>query len=161
MKLIAPIYNSPVPTEGTFTNVVIEETSFQLQRKETYFKIDFSMYLQDKPNVVLDTVSLAFQGMNADTVNSNRTATFRFNTDAVDAEPRGLIAYIMVNAGAYPTNYTMVDWGFPSYEDALTYLTGGTFASPEINPASDFVKAWLLNQIQMKGQLIGVQFNFV
>lgn len=161
MKLIAPIFISPILTEGTFSNVAIEETSFQIQRKQSYLRIDFSMYLEDNPEVVLKTAYLAFQGTNADENNTNRKATFKFNDDAVDQEPRGFIDYIMENAGAYPVNYTMIDWGFPSYEDALTYLIGGTFDNPEIQPANDFVKAWILNTVIIKGELIGKQFQFI
>lgn len=160
MKLIAPIYNSPILTEGTFTNVAIEETSFEIKRKETYLRIDFQMYLQDKPTIVLESSYLAFHGMNADETNSNRKATFKFNTDIEAQEPRGLIQYIEDNK-AYPTDYTMIDWGVPSYEDALNYLTGGTFESPEINPANQFVKDWILNSVIMKGEHLSNQFQFV
>ena len=55
----------------------------------------------------------------------------------------------------------MVDWGFPSYEDALLYLNGGSFQSPEIQPVNEFVKAWILNNVVMKGEFIGKQFQFV
>lgn len=160
MKLQAQTYTSPNPKEGTFSNVIIEETSFQIQRKENYFRVDFAMYLQDKPEVVLETAYLAFQGMEADEINSNRKATFKFNDDTEEQEPRGLIQWMGENQ-AYPTNFTMVDWGFPTYEAALNYLTGGTLQSPEINPADEFVKNWILNSVQMKGELIGVQFQFV
>lgn len=160
MKLIAPILISPLLTEGTFTNVAIEETSFQIERKQSYLRIDFSMYLEDKPEVVLETAFLAFHGMDADEVNSNRKATFKFNDDGEEEEPRGLIQFIEENQ-AYPINYTMLDWGFPTYEAALNYLTGGTFDSPEINPANQFVKDWILNSVVMKGELIGTQFKFV
>jgi hypothetical protein len=160
MKLKAKIYNSPNPKEGTFSNVVIEETSFQIQRKESYFKIDFSMYLEDKPEIVLETAYIAFQGMNADQMNSNRKATFKFNNDSEEQEPRGFIEYLE-DKGKYPENFKMVDWGYPSYQDALNYLTGGTFSSPEINPANDFVKAWILNTVQMKNELVVTQFQFV
>lgn len=160
MKLIAPILISPILTEGTFTNVAIEETSFQIERKQSYLRIDFSMYLEDKPEVVLETAFLAFHGMDAEKVNSNRKATFKFNDDSDEQEPRGLMQYIGENQ-AYPTDFTMVDWGFPTYEAALNYLTGGTFESPEINPANQFVKDWILNSIVMKGELIGKQFKFI
>ena len=60
-----------------------------------------------------------------------------------------------------PENYFMVDWGFPSYEDALLYLNGGSFQSPEIQPVNEFVKAWILNNVVMKGEFIGKQFQFV
>lgn len=160
MKLIAQTYNSPNPKEGTFSNVVIEEISFQIQRKESYFKIDFSMYLQEQPNIVLETAYLAFQGMDADEINSNRKATFKFNDDTAEQEPRGFIQWITENQ-SYPTNYTMIDWGYPTYEQVLNFLTGGTFASPEINPANEFVKNWILNTVIMKNELIGAQFQFV
>lgn len=160
MKLIAAVYTSPNPKEGIFHNVVIEETSFQLQRKENYFKIDFAMYLQDKPEVVLETAYLAFQGMDTDEINSNRKATFKFNDDSEEQEPRGLIQWVTKNQ-KYPTNFRMIDWGFPTCEQALNYLTGGTFDNLEIMPRDQFVKNWILNTIQMKGELIGNQFQFV
>lgn len=160
MKLIAPNYISPNSKEGSFTNLAIEETSFQLQRQQKYFRIDFAMYLQDKPEVVLETTYLAFQGMDTDEHNSNRKATFKFNDDIEEQEPRGLIQFLHEN-GKYPTNYAMVDWGYPTYEQTLNFLTGGSFASPEINPANDFVKNWILNTVIMKNEAIGVQFKFV
>jgi hypothetical protein len=160
MKLQAQTYVSPNPKEGTFNNVIIEDTAFKIIRNQSYFKINFEMYLQDKPEVVLETAFLAFQGMDADEINSNRKATFKFNDDTEEQEPIGLIQWVTENQ-AYPTNFTMVDWGYPTYQQALNYLTGGTFASPEIHPVDEFVKNWILNSVQMKGELIGVQFQFV
>jgi hypothetical protein len=160
MKLQAQTYVSPNPKEGTFNNVIIEDTAFKIIRNQSYFKINFEMYLEDKPEVVLETAFLAFQGMDADEINSNRKATFKFNDDTEGQEPRGLIEWVTENQ-AYPTNFTMVDWGYPTYQQALNYLTGGTFASPEIHPVDEFVKNWILNSVQMKGELIGVQFQFV
>jgi len=160
MKLKAAIYNSPNPKEGTFHDVIIEETAFEIQRHQSYFRIDFAMYLQDKPEVVLETAYLAFQGMDADEVNSNRKATFKFNTDPEEQEPRGFIQWVTENQ-AYPTNHTMIDWGFPTYEQAMSYLTGGSFSSPEIQPLNQFVKDWILNTVLMKNELIGAQFQFV
>jgi hypothetical protein len=55
----------------------------------------------------------------------------------------------------------MVDWGFPSFEDALTYLSGGSFQSPELLPINDFVKNWIKSSVVMKGEYIGTQFEFV
>jgi hypothetical protein len=161
MRLTATTYVSPNPQEGTFTNVVIEDTSYQIKRQKKSFRVDFSMFLESNPEIILDTAYLEFTGMNTDTVNSNRKTTFRFNNDPVDQEPTGLIEYLTLNAGVFPTNYTMVDWGFPSFEDALTYLTGGSLSNPELNPVSNFVKEWLLYTVGMKWQKIGEQFTFV
>lgn len=162
MKLTAPIFYSPILTEGKFENVFIEETAITLKRKDSYLKIDFDMYIEkDNQIITLDKSSIAFQGMNLDGNSTNRKATFKFLDDTEQQDPRGLIDYIMANQGNYPQDYEMVDWGYPSYEDALAYLSGGSFQSPEIQPVNDFVKAWILNTVTMKGEFIGKQFQFV
>jgi hypothetical protein len=159
MKLQSQIYNSPILTEGTFQNIFIEEISIQHKRKDNYLRIDFEMYIiKDTQKVVLDSSYIAFQGMNDDDASTNRKSTFKFNGTE---EVHGLIDYVISNGGNYPTNYEMVDWGYPSYEDSLTYLSGGSFQSPELQPVNDFVKAWILNTVIMKGEYIGVQFEFV
>ena len=99
--------------------------------------------------------------MNSDSNSTNRKATFKFLDDPEQQEPRGLIDYIMANQGNYPQDYEMVDWGYPSYEDALTFLSGGSFQSPELHPINDFVKSWILNTVTMKGEFIGKQFQFI
>jgi len=162
MKLHAQTYMSPILTEGTFEDVFVEETSIQLKRKDTYLRIDFDMYyIKNNQAVVLASDYLAFQGMDNDEVNSNERATFRFNDDPEETEPRGLISYLMGNNGVYPTNYTMVNWGYPTYQQALTFLTGGSFQNPEIQPLNQFVEEWIKNKIVMKGEKIGVQLSFV
>ena len=162
MKLTAAIYNSPILTEGKFENVFIEEMTITLKRKDSYLRIDFDMYIEkDNQLIFLDKSSIAFQGMNSDSNSTNRKATFKFLDDPEQQEPRGLIDYIMANQGNYPENFKMVDWGFPSYEDALLYLNGGSFQSPEITPVNEFVKDWILNTVVMKGEYIGKQFQFV
>lgn len=162
MKLTAPTYNSPILTEGKFENVIIEETAITLKRKDSYLKIDFDMYvIKDNQVIVLDRSSIAFQGMNDDNNSTNRKSTFKFLNDSEAQDPRGLMDYIMANQGNYPKDYEMVDWGYPSYEDALTFLSGGSFQSPELHPINDFVKAWILNTVIMKGEFIGKQFQFV
>lgn len=162
MKLTAQIYNSPIITEGKFENVSIEETAITLKRQDSYLRIDFDMYIEKEGQIiVLDKSSIAFQGMNNDENSTNRKSTFKFLNDPEEQEPRGLIAYLAENSGNYPENFRMIDWGFPSYEDALLYLNGGSFQNPEIQPVNEFVKAWILNTVVMKGEFIGVQFQFV
>lgn len=162
MKLQAINYTSPIETEGQFTNVFIEETSVQLKRQENYLKIDFEMYyMRNEKKVILAQNFIAFQGMDNDPVNTNRKATFKFNSDTEEQEPRGLIDYLMANAGEYPTNFKMIDWGYPTYEQALNFLTGGNFDNPEVQPINDFVRSWILNTVIMKNEAIGAQFQFV
>lgn len=160
MKLTAKIYNSPILTEGKFENVFIEETSITLRRKDSYLRIEFEMYIErEARTLVLQKSNIAFQGKKNDEQSTNRKATFNFNDDPKEVEPRGFIDYIN-NNGNYPENYYMVDWGHPSYEDVLQYLNGGSFQSPELHPTSDFVKSWILNTVTMNGERIGKQFIF-
>ena len=162
MKLTAQIYNSPILTEGKFENVSIEETAITLKRKDSYLRIDFDMYVEKEGEIILlDKSNIAFQGMNSDENSTNRKSTFKFLSDSEEQEPRGLIDYIMEHQGNYPENFKMVDWGYPSYEDALTYLSEGSFQSPELHPINEFVRAWILNTVIMKGEFIGKQFQFV
>ena len=160
MKLIASNYTSPILTEGTFENVAIEDTSFELKRNDSYLRIEFKTYLQDTPEVILVTSSLAFQGMDAHPNNTTRKATFKFIDDTEEQEPRGLIKWLIDNKGVYPTNYKMIDWGYPSYEQALIFLTGGTLDNPEINPINKFVEDWIKNTLVMKSEFVGKQFEF-
>jgi hypothetical protein len=79
MKLQAQTYISPILTEGTFENVFIEETKFEVKRKDKYFAITFEMYcFKNEQRVLLDTSVLAFLGMNNDEVNSNRKTIIQY-----------------------------------------------------------------------------------
>lgn len=158
MKLNTTLYVSPIITEGKFDDVFIEDTSFELDRINSILRINFEMfYFRNEQRIVLSFASLAFQGMNSDEISTNRKTLFKFE----NSEPQGLIQYFIDNNGEYPENAEIVDWGFPSFEDALIYLDGGSFQNPELFPKNDFVRNWILNSVVMKGEVIGQQFQFV
>jgi hypothetical protein len=158
MKLKSETYISPILTEGTFKDVIIEDVSIQHKRIEDYIQITFEMYyIVNEQKIVLETNSLSFHGMNSNPNSTNVTATFKFN----DSERiHGLIEYV-TSKGKFPTKHTMINWGFPSYEDVLNYLTGGSFENPELQPVNEFAKQWIINNITMKGEIINKQFTFV
>ncbi|KIQ22643.1 hypothetical protein RT99_05915 [Flavobacterium sp. MEB061] len=159
MKLNTTLYVSPIVTEGKFDDVYIEDTSFELNRKDSILRINFEMfYFRDGKRTVISTASLGFQGMNDDVNSTNEKTLFKFN-DSEDTH--GLIQYFLDNNGMYPENSEIVNWGFPSFEDALTYLNGGSFQNPELHPVNDFVKDWIRNSVIMKSEAIGNQFEFV
>ncbi|EJG02289.1 hypothetical protein [Flavobacterium sp. F52] len=159
MKLNTTLYVSPIITEGKFDDVYIEDTSYQLDRNNSILRINFEMYyFRNDQRIVISSASLAFQGMNDDEISTNVKTLFKY-TDS--NETHGLIQYFIDNEGAYPENSEIVEWGFPSFEDALTYLDGGSFQSPELFPKNDFVRDWILNSVVMKGEAIGQQFQFV
>lgn len=71
-----------------------------------------------------------------------------------------LLQYLYNHGGQMPESYEVVEWGFPTYTDALQYFDGGTLDNPELLITNPFAKEWLKNTIQMKGEPI-TQFNFI
>lgn len=170
MKLFAKTYVSPVPNQGTFLNVFIEETQITHKRQENYFAVAFEMYVEnDAQKTVLATNTLAFQGMNADANNSNRTALARVKNPDVKEEEIGSEKEFMnvpllplLEAGTLPAEATISDYGHPTFEDALNYFDGGTLDAPELTLENDFAKQWLLNTLLMNGQTLASQgFEFI
>jgi len=206
MKLIAPVYHSPILTEGTFENVFIEDRNFLLQRSNNYFTIIFDMYcIRESHKIILDSFIISFLGINSESTNSNRTTVISIpnpnyesevllipttvqisNPDYVFGEEGseefltipnpnyesmvtsiplrtevGMFRYIMYdNNGEMPTDYEIVDWGYPTYQDVLRNFDGGTLTNPELILNNDFAKGWFLNNVYMKGEKVGNQFNF-
>lgn len=72
-----------------------------------------------------------------------------------------LLQYLQSHQGQFPEVYEVIDFGYPTYEDAIQYFTGGELGSPELFLINDFAKEWLKNNLQMKGEIIGKQFNFL
>lgn len=172
MKLLAKKYNSQVPSQGTFSNVFIEETQITHKRQENYFSVAFEMYvINDSQKHVLATNTLAFQGMNNDANNSNRTALARIKNPEALPEEIGsekefinvpLLPLIEANKGQLPEGATISDFGHPTFEDALKYFEGGTLDAPELTLENDFAKQWFLNTLLMNGQTLASQkFEFI
>jgi len=164
MKLQAITYNSPNPTQGTFQNVFIEEIGYQVKRKDLYLRIEFSMYyLNNEVEIPLcENAFLAFQGLESDPNSTNVRATFLFNNDDENEEPKGLIDYLENNNGAYPTDYKMINWGRPSFDQVVHFLKGGNLNDMEIQPSNAFVKEWIKHNLIMNGDYVGKQgFEFI
>lgn len=71
-----------------------------------------------------------------------------------------LLQYLSTHNGEMPLEYEVIEWGFPTYTDAMQYFDGGTLDAPELLITNPFAKEWLKNTIQMKGETI-TQFNFI
>ncbi len=173
MKLFVPTYNSPIKNQGTFLDVFVEETQIKFKRNEKYFAVTFEMFTQKEgeDRNVLAVNILAFQGMNADANNSNRTALARVKNPDVLPEEIGsekefmnvpLLPLLETNKGNLPTEATISDYGHPTFEDALNYFNGGTLDAPELTLENDFAKQWILNTLLMNGQTLASQnFEFI
>jgi hypothetical protein len=170
MKLIAPIYNSPSPLQGSFENVTIEDVSITHKREDKYLAIGFEMsYVKNGQKVVLDIKEMGFLGMENDIVSSNRTTTFSIPNPDYDPQIEGsekritvpLFAYLMANNGVMPSDYVMVDYGYPTYEKVMPYFEGGTLESPEINITAPLAIGFLMNNLIMNGEAVVNQFTIV
>jgi hypothetical protein len=74
-----------------------------------------------------------------------------------------MLQYLQDNEGVAPENFEVIDWGYPTYEDAINYFSGGTIEEPELFIANTFARQWLLSNIIMKGKSIsdGNSFEFI
>ena len=169
MKLTAQTYTSPNLLQGTFENVVIEDIKLTHKKLDKYLAITYEMsYQKNGKKIILDTKDMAFLGMNDDAVNSNQTATFSIPNPDYNAEVEGselritvpMIAYLQQHLGVFPADFVMVNWGYPTFEDAVTYFIGGNLQVQEVQINNDFAKMWFLNTFEINGELVGNQFQF-
>lgn len=170
MKLEALIYNSPLLSQGTFANVTIEDVCLTHKRNDKYISITFEMsYIKNGQKVLLDTKEMGFLGMENDVVSSNRTTTMSipnpdYNAQIEDSEERitvPLFDYLTANNGVMPQGYEMVDYGYPTYEKVMQYFSGGKLSDPEIFITDPLAIGFLMNNLVMNGEAVGVQFTMV
>lgn len=94
---------------------------------------------------------------------------FCMRTVEYDAELEGseeritvpLFAYLAENNGEMPEDYVMVDYGYPTYEKVMQYFEGGTLNNPEITISAPLAIGFLMNNLVMNGEAVGVQFTMV
>jgi len=67
----------------------------------------------------------------------------------------------MAHNGVMPTDYVMVDYGYPTYEKVMQYFEGGTLESPEINITAPLAIGFLMNNLIMNGEAVGNQFTLI
>jgi len=70
------------------------------------------------------------------------------------------LQYLQEHEGDLPEIYEVVEWGFPNFQDALQYFSGGEKSNLDISITNPFARGWLLNTLVMKNERVGVQFNF-
>jgi hypothetical protein len=170
MKLQAQTYVSPLLNQGTFANVSIEDVCLTHKRNEKYISITFEMsYLKNGQKVVLDTKEMGFLGMENEVVSSNRTTTMSIPNPDYDAQIEAseeritvpLFTYLTANNGVMPQDYEIVDFGWPTYEKVMQYFEGGTLENPEITISAPLAIGFLMNNLVMNGEAVGVQFTIV
>lgn len=170
MKLTAQTYVSPLLNQGAFENVIIEDVCLTHKRHDNYIAIGFEMScIINGQKVVLDTKEMGFQGMENDVVSSNRTTTMSIPNPDYDEQIEGseervtvpLFAYLTANNGVMPEDYEMVDFGWPTYEKVMQYFEGGTLENPEITISAPLAIGFLMNNLVMNGEAVGVQFTMV
>jgi hypothetical protein len=132
--------------------------------------ITFEMsYLKDGTKHILANEVMGFLGMEADEVSSNRTTTFSILNPDYDVEIEestqritvSMFDYLIKNAGVFPTDYQMVDYGFPTYEKVMQYFSGGTLDSPEVFITEPLAIGFLLANLFINGEVVGTQFTMV
>ena len=148
-------YTHPNPSFGTFQGVTVTDVCITHKHLEKYLSIIFEMsYLKDDSKVILGTSSLAFLGMNDDEVNSNQTAYVEVNGETIP-----LLQWLSENNGELG-DAVITDYGYPTYEDALTYFDGGNFENPEITLSNHIAIGFVLSKLIINNEAVGVQLMF-
>ena len=184
MKLIPKSgkYISPIPTQGEFNNAYIEDREIILKRKENYLAVVFVLaYQRDGKEVILYQKKVEFIGLESDYKNStNQTSYFKYPNPEFDPqfvpdensteadfqktiewfENVELMKYLRANNGILPEGAVITEYGYPTYEAALQYFTGGTLESPEIHITDPLAIGFFVNKLEMNGEKVGVQFEF-
>lgn len=181
MKLHAPTYVSPNPQQGTFTDVYIEEVATQRLKNKHFYKVDFEMYYdKNGERIVIYRFNRAFQGMDGEAGNTNKTMIMKYpnpdydpNYEYSEADTEEVInqkttpeyivpvrQYLSENAGQFPLGFEIIEWGYPNYEDLKDFFSGDDFGNEDIIITNPLAEKWFLNQVE-NGELIGNQFQFV
>lgn len=71
-----------------------------------------------------------------------------------------LLQYLYTHEGNLPEEFEVLDWGYPNFEDALSYFSGGDRSNLDISITNPFARDWFRNTLVMDNQKI-TQFNFV
>jgi len=184
MKLIPKggKYISPQLHQGEFSNAYIEDREIILKRKENYLAVVFVLaYLKEGKEVILYQKKVEFIGLESDYANStNETTYFKYPNPVYDAafvpdensteadyqktiewfENVPLMNYLEENNGVMPEGAIITEYGYPTYEAALNYFSGGTLAAPEIHITDPLAIGFFLNKLEMNGEIVGIQFQF-
>jgi hypothetical protein len=165
MKLTAQKYTSPLPNQGTFENVTIQDVAICHKRFDKYLSIEFEMSYENNNNkVILASVIMGFFGMEGDNFSSNRTTTISIPNPDYDSNIEGSESRITVPMFDYimqhgmPTDYVVVDYGYPTYEKVMQYFSGGTLSSPEISITNPLAIGFILTNLVINGEIAGNQF---
>lgn len=160
MKLILKNseYQHPDKTKGSFKGVTIEEV-YTINRLEKFIGISF--YAKDERDVLVGQSSILFKGNDEDTGLATSYVKAMFHFIEGDQTPQGLMTYYFAN-GSFPALSDIIfdEWGCPNYQRVGSYFNGGTISNPEIEPNSEIVYAWILENIKLNGESLGVQFQF-
>lgn len=172
MRLEATSYTSPNPTQGTFSNVFIEDVSIIHKRNEKYLAIGFEMfYMNGEQRISLGETTLGFLGMENDEVSTNQTTLV--SIDNPDYNPEDLenpentekiTVPLFGSAGEYTFDaanipFEIVDFGYPTYEKVMHYFTGGDLESPEIVITEPLAIGFLTSKLIINGEPVGAQFT--
>lgn len=161
MKLYAANYISPIETEGTFTDVYVEDVETRIIN-DGLFYIAFEMYYnRNNQRISLGIHVLPFQGRNDDSDGSPTTNRTAYAKLIASGEEFPLLEVLAANNGELPGTYEISNFGYPNAEDAAMYFGGGSIGNSRITILNPLAIGFVLDTILMKGEKVGVQFQFL
>ena len=148
-------------------------------------------YFKNQQKIVLDQRTLGFYGGSGDSETSKKAAIVSIpnpitepyeeqipNPDYDVENPESLefitvtitpsqtinvalMQYLADNNGELPEVYEVVDFGYPDFNTALQFFSGGERGNLDIQIPNPFARLWLKDSLVMKNQKVGSQFDFL
>jgi hypothetical protein len=143
---------------GVFKGVTITE-NYSVHHDNKSMTITFEA--KDSRGFLVGYATKVFKGNDTDTGSETSYVKAMFHFKDGDQTPQGLTDYYLAN-GSFPAlaDIEFDEWGSPNYQRISSYFNGGTISNPEIEPNSEIVYAWILENIKLNGEKLGVQFQF-
>jgi hypothetical protein len=168
MKLTTQKYESPLENQGSFDNVIIQDVAITHRRLDKFLSIRFEMScIKNNKKVIICIKEMMFIGMEDDIVSSNQTTLMSIPNPDYDSQLEGseeritvpMFGYLESNNGVMPSDFTIVDYGYPTYEKVMGYFNGGTLDNPEITITEPLAIGFILNKLIMNEEPVGNQFT--
>jgi len=153
MKLKATNYVSPIPTEGTFAEVFIEETDVLIRKNKKYMSITFEMYyFRNGERIVLDERNIAFYGMQGDKETSNKLAVISVPNEDYEFQVANVPIKVEVNNPEYDPREFINEFN-PDYnqDDPESQLM-----IPVLNPTYNNVQFILIDNPSYTAQVAAI-----
>lgn len=143
-------------SSSVLVNLQIEDINSYFDRFNNSLIVNFGVFqFIDNQRILVDNIQLVL------TEDMKRTGYVLLPDEEGTGNTGRIIEEYFAEYGNLDGVVRVLDYGMPTPEIAKSFFTGGdSLDNPEIHPANDLAKEWLLNTIKFDGELIKENFEF-